>query len=118
MKLEEIAKYHRAMARSVPDATTRSWHRHAAEFLGELARQKADHAKHIREGLAKAVRQGKQLGRSRIDPAVEAQARQMLAEGIGVAEIMASLKIGASTITRIRKEVGMPRGRVGRPAGE
>jgi DNA invertase Pin-like site-specific DNA recombinase len=103
MKVEEVIRYHRAMAQNVSDATTRSWHRQAAQLLTYLADRRGAHARNVKQGLARAQANGKQIGRKRIPAEVEERARQMLLAGAKVQEVMAETKIGAGTVTRIRK---------------
>ena len=55
----------------------------------------------INAGLARAKAQGKELGRPRVDDAIEAQIRKMLKSGTGKLKIARTLKVGVSTVQRV-----------------
>jgi DNA invertase Pin-like site-specific DNA recombinase len=55
----------------------------------------------IRAGLARAKAQGKQLGRPRIEAAVERQIHQGRAKGQGIREIARAVGVGPATVLRV-----------------
>jgi hypothetical protein len=67
----------------------------------------------------RAVDEGKQLGRPKIDPAIEKRIQSQLRTGKGMLAIARDVGVGSGTIQRIAKEIGHPfderkRSRVGR----
>ena len=69
-----------------------------AEFERSMIRQR------IRAGLRRAVEAGKQLGRPKIDPALEKRIRQLRA-GKGMLAIARECKVGTGTVQRIAREM-------------
>ena len=70
-----------------------------AEFERSMIRQR------IRAGLRRAVEAGKQLGRPKIDHALEKQIQSQLRAGKGMLAIAKALGIGTSTVQRIAREM-------------
>jgi DNA invertase Pin-like site-specific DNA recombinase len=56
----------------------------------------------VRAGLARAGEQGKQLGRPRVDAAVERDIRSALAAGKGIVNTARRLAVGVSTVQRVK----------------
>ncbi len=84
-----------------------------AEFERSMIRQR------VNAGLKRAVDAGKQLGRPRIDPALEKRIQSQLRAGKGMLKIAAECGVGSGTVQRIKHEIGSPfrrrkRGRVKR----
>ena len=70
-----------------------------AEFERSMIRQR------IRAGLRRAVEAGKQLGRPKIDPALEKRIQSQLRAGKGMLAIAKALGVGTSTVQRIAREM-------------
>jgi DNA invertase Pin-like site-specific DNA recombinase len=71
-----------------------------AEFERAMIQQR------IHAGLARAKKAGKQLGRPRLDPAIDAAIRRALKEGgKGVHKIAAELGVGSGTVQRVKAEL-------------
>jgi DNA invertase Pin-like site-specific DNA recombinase len=70
-----------------------------AEFERSMIRQR------VRAGLARAVQQGKQLGRPRIDPATEKCIQARLRGGMGIIKAARECKVGVGTVQRIKGEM-------------
>lgn len=62
-------------------------------------------AERVVAGMARARKQGKHLGRKRIDAATEHKARQALAKGTGMLKVASMLGIGSGTVQRIAREM-------------
>ena len=58
----------------------------------------------VNAGLARAKAAGKTLGRPKVSSSKEAAVRARLAAGTGILKIARELKIGFSTVQRIRAE--------------
>ncbi len=69
-----------------------------AEFERGIIRER------INAGLARAKANGTQLGRRRVEPAVEARIRGLRANGDGILKIGRKLGIGTSVVQRVFKE--------------
>ena len=76
-----------------------------AEFERSMIRQR------VNAGLKRAVDAGKQLGRPRIDPALEKRIQNQLRAGKGMLKIAAECGVGSGTVQRIKHEME------GRPFG-
>jgi len=70
-----------------------------AEFERSMIRQR------INAGLKRAKAAGKQLGRPRIDPALEKHIQTQLRGGKGMLKIAAELGVGSGTVQRIKREM-------------
>ena len=70
-----------------------------AEFERSMIRQR------IRAGLRRAVEAGKQLGRPKIDPALEKRIQSQLRAGKGMLAVAKALGVGTSTVQRIAREM-------------
>ena len=70
-----------------------------AEFERSMIRQR------IRAGLRRAVEAGKQLGRPKIDPALEKRIQSQLRAGKGMLAIAKALGVGTGTVQRIAREM-------------
>jgi len=70
-----------------------------AEFERSIIRQR------INAGLKRAVEQGRQLGRPKIDPAIEKRIRRQLLAGKGILRVARECKVGTGTVQRIAKEM-------------
>jgi DNA invertase Pin-like site-specific DNA recombinase len=70
-----------------------------AEFERSMIRQR------VNAGLKRAVEAGKQLGRPRIDPAVEKRIQSQLRAGKGMLKIAIELGVGSGTVQRIKREM-------------
>ena len=73
-----------------------------AEFERSIIRQR------IRAGLRRAVEAGKQLGRPKIDPALEKRIQSQLRAGKGMLAIARECKVGTGTVQRIAREIRRP----------
>jgi DNA invertase Pin-like site-specific DNA recombinase len=62
----------------------------------------------IHAGLKRAVAQGKQLGRPRIDPAIEKRIKARLRTGKGMLAIARDCGVGTGTVQRIKTEMQGP----------
>ena len=76
-----------------------------AEFERSMIRQR------VNAGLTRAVDAGKQLGRPRIDPALENRIQSQLRAGKGMLKVAAECGVGSGTVRRIKHEME------GRPFG-
>ena len=76
-----------------------------AEFERSMIRQR------VNAGLKRAVAAGKQLGRPRIDPALEKRIQNQLRAGKGMLKVAAECGVGSGTVQRIKHEME------GRPFG-
>ncbi len=70
-----------------------------AEFERSMIRQR------VNAGLKRAVEAGKQLGRPRIDPAVEKRIQSQLRTGKGMLKIAIELSVGSGTVQRVAREM-------------
>jgi DNA invertase Pin-like site-specific DNA recombinase len=73
-----------------------------AEFERSMIRQR------VNAGLKRAVAQGKQLGRPRIDDAVERRIQAQLRLGKGILKVARELGVGSGTVQRIRQKMKGP----------
>src|SRR5262249_7687532 len=69
-----------------------------AEFERSMIRQR------VYAGLKRAVAQGKQLGRPRIDAAIEKRIQGQLRTGKGILKVARELGAGSGTVQRIKQE--------------
>jgi len=72
------------------------------EFERSMIRQR------IHAGLKRAVAQGKQLGRPRIDPALEKRIQAHLRGGKGIRKIARECGVGTGTVQRVQREMKGP----------
>ena len=72
------------------------------EFERSMIRQR------IHAGLKRAVAQGKQLGRPRIDPALEKRIQAHLRGGKGIRKIARECGVGTGTVQRVQQEMKGP----------
>jgi DNA invertase Pin-like site-specific DNA recombinase len=70
-----------------------------AEFERSMIR------KRINAGLKRAVEAGTQLGRPRIDPALEKRIQSQLRGGKGMLKVAAECGVGSGTVQRIKREM-------------
>jgi DNA invertase Pin-like site-specific DNA recombinase len=70
-----------------------------AEFERSMIRQR------INAGLKRAVEAGKQLGRPKIDPALEKRIQTQLRAGKGMLKIAAEFGVGSGTVQRVAREM-------------
>ena len=75
-----------------------------AEFERSMIRQR------VNAGLKRAVDAGKQLGRPRIDPALEKRIQNQLRGGKGMLKVAAECGVGSGTVQRITREMARPFG--------
>ena len=73
-----------------------------AEFERSMIRQR------IHAGLKRAVAQGTQLGRPRIDPATEKRIQAHLRGGKGIRKVARECGVGTGTVQRIKQEMDGP----------
>ena len=73
-----------------------------AEFERSMIRQR------IHAGLKRAVAQGAQLGRPRIDAAMEKRIQAQLRLGKGILKVARELGVGSGTVQRVRQEMQGP----------
>ena len=59
----------------------------------------------VRAGLKRAVESGKQLGRPKIEPAIEKRIQAQLRTKRGMLAIAKDLKVGTGTVQRIKREM-------------
>ncbi len=59
----------------------------------------------VRAGLKRAVESGKQLGRPKIDPAMEKRIKAQLMAQRGMLAIARDLKVGTGTVQRVKREM-------------
>ncbi len=71
-----------------------------AEFERSMIRQR------VHAGLKRAVEQGKQLGRPRIDAALEKRIQAQLRGGKGILKVARECGVGTGTVQRIARELG------------
>ena len=62
----------------------------------------------IHAGLKRAVAQGTQLGRPRIDPAMEKRIQAQLRGGKGIRKVGRECGVGTSTVQRVQQEMKGP----------
>ena len=70
-----------------------------AEFERSMIRQR------VRAGLRRAVASGKQLGRPKIDAAMEKRIKAQLRANRGMLAIARDLKVGTGTVQRVKREM-------------
>jgi len=70
-----------------------------AEFERSMIRQR------VRAGLARAVRQGKRLGRPKIDLATEKRIQERLRAGVGIIKTARECDVGVGTVQRVKAEM-------------
>jgi DNA invertase Pin-like site-specific DNA recombinase len=73
-----------------------------AEFERSMIRQR------VHAGLKRAIAQGKQLGRPRIDLAIEKRIQTQLRAGKGILKVARELGVGSGTVQRVRQEMSGP----------
>jgi DNA invertase Pin-like site-specific DNA recombinase len=73
-----------------------------AEFERSMIRQR------VHAGLKRAVAQGKQLGRPRIDTALEKRIQAHLRGGKGIRKVARECGVGTGTVQRVRQEMDGP----------
>jgi DNA invertase Pin-like site-specific DNA recombinase len=73
-----------------------------AEFERSMIRQR------IHAGLKRAVAQGVQLGRPKVDPAIEKRIQAQLRSGKGMRKVARELSVGTGTVQRVRQEMAGP----------
>jgi DNA invertase Pin-like site-specific DNA recombinase len=73
-----------------------------AEFERSMIRQR------VTAGLRRAVEQGKQLGRPRIDPKLEQRILSHLRKGTGILKTAKLCEVGTGTVQRIKEEMSGP----------
>ena len=73
-----------------------------AEFERSMIRQR------VHAGLKRAVAQGKQLGRPRIDAALEKRIQAQLRTGKGMLKVARECGVGSGTVQRIKQEMKSP----------
>jgi DNA invertase Pin-like site-specific DNA recombinase len=73
-----------------------------AEFERSMIRQR------IQAGLKRAVARGTQLGRPRIDPAMEKRIQAQLRGGKGIRKIARECGVGTGTVQRVQQELKGP----------
>jgi DNA invertase Pin-like site-specific DNA recombinase len=78
-----------------------------AEFERSTIKQR------INAGLKRAVEQGKQLGRPKIDPAIEKRILSHLRTGKGILKVAGECGVGTGTVQRIKAEMDASRPFVG-----
>ena len=73
-----------------------------AEFERSMIRQR------VHAGLKRAVAQGKQLGRPRIDAAIEKRIQTQLRAGKGILRVARECGVGSGTVQRVTQEMESP----------
>jgi DNA invertase Pin-like site-specific DNA recombinase len=73
-----------------------------AEFERSMIRQR------VKAGLKRAIEQGKQLGRPRIDPKLEKRILSHLRKGVGILKTAKLCEVGTGTVQRIKEEMSGP----------
>jgi DNA invertase Pin-like site-specific DNA recombinase len=73
-----------------------------AEFERSMIRQR------VHAGLKRAVAQGKQLGRPRIDAAIEKRLQTQLRTGKGILKVAREMGVGSGTVQRVKQEMQGP----------
>jgi len=71
-----------------------------AEFERSMIRQR------VHAGLKRAVEEGKQLGRPKIDEALEKRIQTQLRAGKGILKVAREIGVGTGTVQRIARELG------------
>ncbi len=59
----------------------------------------------VNAGLKRALDAGKQLGRPRIDPALEKRIQSQLRAGKGMLKVAVDCGVGSGTVQRIKREM-------------
>jgi DNA invertase Pin-like site-specific DNA recombinase len=59
----------------------------------------------VRAGLKRAMANGAQLGRPKIDAALERKVQRQLEKGIGILKVAKSLGLGTGTVQRIKADM-------------
>jgi DNA invertase Pin-like site-specific DNA recombinase len=62
----------------------------------------------VHAGLKRAVAQGRQLGRPKVDPAIEKRIQAQLRSGKGVRKIARECGVGTGTVQRVKQEMERP----------
>jgi hypothetical protein len=70
-----------------------------AEFERSMIRQR------VHAGLKRAVAQGKQLGRPKVDPAIEKRIQAQLRSGKGIRKVARECGVGTGTVQRVKQEM-------------
>jgi DNA invertase Pin-like site-specific DNA recombinase len=105
MTLSELARWHRKQAKASTGALA-DFHRAAVSCLMDIISRKKAHRSAIHEGLARARKAGKVLGRARIDPAIENAIRRSLLKGDkGMHRIAAEHGVGTGTVQRVKAKL-------------
>ena len=73
-----------------------------AEFERSMIRQR------VHAGLKRAVAQGKQLGRPRIEASTEKRIQAQLRTGKGILKVARELGVGSGTVQRVKQEMKGP----------
>jgi DNA invertase Pin-like site-specific DNA recombinase len=73
-----------------------------AEFERSMIRQR------VHAGLKRAVAQGKQLGRPKLDAAIEKRIQAQLRVGKGIRKVAREIGVGTGTVQRIKQEMTGP----------
>jgi DNA invertase Pin-like site-specific DNA recombinase len=73
-----------------------------AEFERSMIRQR------VHAGLKRAVAQGKQLGRPKVDGAIEKRIQAQLRVGKGIRKVARECGVGTGTVQRIKQEMTDP----------
>ena len=73
-----------------------------AEFERNMIQQR------INAGLKRAVAQGKQLGRPKVDPAIEKRIQAQLRSGKGMRKVARECGVGTGTVQRVQQEMKGP----------
>ena len=73
-----------------------------AEFERSMIRQR------IHAGLKRAVAQGTQLGRPKVDPAIEKRIQAQLRLGKGMRKVARECGVGTGTVQRVQQEMTGP----------
>ena len=73
-----------------------------AKFERSMIRQR------VQAGLKRAVAQGKQLGRPKVDPAIEKRIQAQLRSGKGMRKVARECGVGTGTVQRVKQEMEGP----------
>ena len=73
-----------------------------AEFERSMIRQR------VHAGLKRAVAQGKQLGRPKVDPAIERRIQAQLRSDKGMRKVARECGVGTGTVQRVKQEMKGP----------
>ena len=73
-----------------------------AEFERSMIRHR------IHAGLKRAVAQGKQLGRPKVDPAIKKRIQAQLRSGKGMRKVARECGVGTGTVQRVHQEMKGP----------